>query len=163
MKYLKLFENFGETTPNSITIEFASHESYKAFEYKYIKNDGMAKNRGLGNNWTYTQNWSDLTDEGFSNKDGLELRPGKFYPLFINYDPETKNKDRTNSEMIFLMWGGGKQFNILSSNEHVDTFDIDREYYDELPNGRPIYCEFSNGLKVGEVDHRGYFKIVSVK
>ena len=25
------------------------------------------------------------------------------------------------------------------------------------------YCKFENGFKVGEVDHRGYFKIVEVK
>jgi hypothetical protein len=25
------------------------------------------------------------------------------------------------------------------------------------------YCKFENGFKVGEVDHRGYFKIVAVK
>jgi hypothetical protein len=168
LKYLRFFENFGEETPSSITIEFASHSSYEKFVKHYIENDGSDRDRRLGNRWTYTQNWSHLTDEGLSTKDGLELRPGKFYPLFITYDRDwnrnmSPSEKMAKSDMIFLIWGGGEQISIISSNEHVESFDIKREYYDAVPNARPIYCAFENGLKVGEIDHRNYFKIVSMK
>jgi len=168
LKYLRLFENFGKETPSSITIKFASHGSYREFVEFYIENNGSAIYRGLGNKWTYTQNWSDLTDEGLSNKDGLELRPGKFYPLFITYNREwninmSSSEKMANSDMIFLIWGGGEQISIIISNEHVESFDIEREYYDAVPNGKPTYCAFENGLKVGEIDHRNYFKIINMK
>jgi hypothetical protein len=75
----------------------------------------------------------------------------------------SSSEKMANSEMIFLIWGGGEQISIIISNEHVESFDIEREYYDAVPNGKPTYCAFENGLKVGEIDHRNYFKIINMK
>lgn len=177
MKYLKLFENF-ETHPNisTITIGFSSDYKQNEFQQHFIYND----KKPVETSFLKNDNWSKLKFDS----SGLILEKNRNYIIAIvennvTRDPSTSNLGRNNfnknSDLLYLSWHDNS-INILWSNEHTKTWVKDNlfnssnfknsspEYRDIITGHDPhITCEFKNGLKVGEVDNRGYFKIIEIK
>jgi len=151
MKYIKLFENFSEEKkPLSITIELTDEFKKRMKESK--NTDG---------------------DEGFtSNGSKIELyNNGTRYNLekvgTIPYD--------VKRDLQFDFWASyrpkANEIYVNQSNSTAKDLENSMLKDDSIPSTAGImsklepgyYCKFENGFKVGEVDHRGYFKIVEVK
>jgi hypothetical protein len=150
MKYLKLFENFSEEEkPLSITIELTDEFKKRMKESK--NTDG---------------------DEGFtSNGSKIELyNNGTRYNLekvgTIPYD--------VKRDLQFDFWASyrpkANEIYVNQSNSTAKDLENSMLKDDSIPSTAGImsklepgyYCKFENGFKVGEVDHRGYFKIVKI-
>ena len=164
MKYIKLFENFDTTNqnPNSITLSFNGQSAYNKFKDQYWpklgRDGGPASVVYQSHGWV--ANWTSLKGEGHPNagEDGLIMKSGVYYPLF-------KTHDGRNGEGEWTYLSYSKENNeilIISSREHSDIgIEIEREM-DKHPQGSQWFTKFKK-VEAGEVDDRGYFKIVEVK
>lgn len=151
MKYIKLFENFNEEEkPTSITIELTDEFKERMKEQK--NSDG---------------------DEGFISFDTKKelSNNGNSYNLVkvgtIPYD--------VKRDLQFDFWASYRpkadEIYVNQSNSTAKDLENSMLKGDSIPSTAGIvsklepgyYCKFKNGFKVGEVDDRGYFKIVAVK
>lgn len=163
MKYLKLFENFENYSDiNTITIKFSSETKQSEFMKHFLKFDKPIREVYMTGN----KNWNALKFE-FGN--GFKMSKDKPYTIALS-DHNDNLKETTM--VTYLGWHNNYIY-ILQSNNH-SKYHLSRrtnwknwssDYFDDLTNtnAKSIYCEFKNGLKVGEVDHRGYFEIIEIK
>ena len=156
MKHIKLFENFSEEEkPKSITIELTNDNFIK--EYK-TGNEFTYHSRGLADgNWNKLQNGE------------LTLENGYYYPVFrciTDLEKFRESKFKLGAYIIYLSYS--KEHNevlILMSNENLDidiTSSNSQDKFKSLSNAKNWYTKFEK-VEVGEVDNRGYFKIVELK
>lgn len=151
MKHIKLFEqSFSEEEkPLSITIELTKEFEEHTREYKNSEgNQGFTTlltpitlfNNGTRYNLVKisTIPWDIRRDLQFDF--WASYRP-KANEIYVNQSSATA-KDLGNS--------------LLNDNSIPSTAGV----VSKLTPG--YYCKFENGFKVGEVDHRGYFRIVAV-
>ena len=86
---------------------------------------------------------------------GLEMRKGYYYPLF--------KENKENSFWYYIVYSGD-EINIIQSSEHSNQGVDIPNYFNSLKAiTHNWYCKFDNGVIPGEKDHRGFFRIVSVK
>jgi len=162
MKHIKLFEGyeFGEEAPFSITIELTD-------EFKELTNQSKNSDGARG----YTSMVSPITL--VNNGEHYNMVKVATIPWDIqrNIQFDYWASYRPKAEEIYVTQSSA------TAND-LKRLD-DAAYRDELRSGQPIlsdtgengnslfspgyYCKFENGFKVGEVDHRGYFRIVEVK
>ena len=151
MKHIKLFEqSFSEEEkPLSITIELTKEFEEHTREYKNSEgNQGFTTlltpitlfNNGTRYNLVKisTIPWDIRRDLQFDF--WASYRP-KANEIYVNQSSATA-KDLGNS--------------LLNDNSIPSTAGV----VSKLTPG--YYCKFENGFKVGEVDHRGFFRIVAV-
>ena len=151
MKHIKLFEqSFSEEEkPLSITIELTKEFEEHTREYKNSEgNQGFTTlltpitlfNNGTRYNLVKisTIPWDIRRDLQFDF--WASYRP-KANEIYVNQSSATA-KDLENS--------------LLNDNSIPSTAGV----VSKLTPG--YYCKFENGFKVGEVDHRGFFRIVAV-
>jgi len=165
MKYIKLFENFDTTNqnPNSITLSFNGQSGYNKFKDQYWpkldRDGGPASVVYQADGWV--ANWTSLQGDGHPNagEDGLIMRSGIYYPLFKIQDGQRS----AEGEWTYLSYSKeNNEILIISSREHSDMgIRISREI-SKHPQGTQWYTKFEK-VEAGEVDDRGYFKIVEVK
>ena len=127
------------------------YELFKNNWFKILNDYQLKKCDEIYNNFNETQKQISCNNLTFIHGDIKS--PNIFYDIENGYEP------------YFIDWqhcaiGKGCQDLIFFI---IESFDIEREYYDAVPNGKPTYCAFENGLKVGEIDHRNYFKIINMK
>ena len=172
MKYLKLYEDFENYSDISrITIRFSSESKQIEFHQKFIMNE---KKPG---------EVSFLEGDNFRklkfDESGLVLEKNRFHTIALvenSVSADGRNNFKENSDLIYLILGRNIIY-IVNSNEHTKRYVRPQDDFYQLgsfkknsPSDRDmltghapsIYCEFKNGLKVGEVDHRGYFEIISI-
>jgi hypothetical protein len=158
MKHIKLFENFSEEEkPKSITIEFNNDTFRKEYIYTLSKNDSSAI-------VYHNRNWFNL-EEG-----ELKLEDGYYYPIYKCITDLKRFRESKLTEGAYIMYlSYDKERNevlISMSSEQVSldmTGSSSSESFKSLSNAKNWYTKFVNGCRVGEVDNRGYFKIVEVK
>ena len=162
MKHVKLFEGYdsGEEAPFSITIELT--DSFEEHTKQSKNSDGA---RG------YTSMVSPITLVNNGDRYNMvkvatipwDIQRNIQFDYWASYKPQANEIYVTQSSAT------------VNDLKRLD----DAAYRDELRSGQPIlsdtgengnslfspgyYCKFENGFKVGEVDHRGYFRIVEVK
>ncbi len=158
MKHIKLFENFSEEEkPKSITIELIDLSKF-INQYK-TGNEFNYHSRGLADgNWSKLQNGE------------LTLENGYYYPMFrciTDLEKFRESKFKLGAYIIYLSYS--KEHNevlISMSNESLDmdiTSSNGQDKFKSLSdNARHWYTKFKK-VEAGEVDGRGYFKIVEVK
>jgi hypothetical protein len=151
MKHIKLFENFSEEEkPTSITIELTDKFKERMKEQK--NSDG---------------------DEGFisiGTKKELSNDGNRFNLVKVGTIPYDVKRD-----LQFDFWASYRpkadEIYVNQSNSTAKDLENSMLKDDSIPSTAGIvsklepgyYCKFKNGFKVGEVDDRGYFKIVAVK
>jgi len=151
MKHIKLFENFSEEEkPTSITIELTDEFKERMKEQK--NSDG---------------------DEGFisfGTKKELSNDGNRFNLVKVGTIPYDVKRD-----LQFDFWASYRpkadEIYVNQSNSTAKDLENSMLKDDSIPSTAGIvsklepgyYCKFKNGFKVGEVDDRGYFKIVAVK
>jgi hypothetical protein len=157
MKHIKIFENFQvDGYPNTITVKFNGDGFMKQY-WKGTEGDKVYQSHG------FASNLQNLLGEGHPNygNGGLEMRKGYYYPLFKVFD----KKVIKDSIWYYIVYSDD-EINIVQSSEHSNIGVDISNYFDSLKNiTHNWYCKFDevkNGLKVGEVDHRGYFEIISI-
>lgn len=157
MKHIKLFEGyeFGKEAPFSITIELTD-------EFEELTNQSKNSDGDRG----YTSMVSPITLVNNGERYNmvkvatipLDIQRNIQFDYWASYEPQAKEIYVTQSSAT------------VNDLKRLDA----AAYGDELRSGQPIlsdnslfsdgyYCKFENGFKVGEVDHRGYFRIVEVK
>ena len=143
----------GDTSPNVITVKF-NGDGFMQQYWDGTEGDKVYQAHG------FASNLKNLQDKGYSNygHGGLRMRKGYYYPLFKAF-PKGEHK---NSIWYYIAYSGD-EINIYQSSEHSDIgYDI-LNYFDSLKNiTHNWYCKFEDGIAPGAIDHRGYFKIVSV-
>jgi hypothetical protein len=151
MKYIKLFENFSEEEkPKSITIELTDEFKKRMKEQKNTDgNEGFASHGSkieLYNNGN-RYNLEKVGTIPYDVKRDLQ------FDFWASYRPDANEiyVDQSNSTAKELQ----ENF-LLKGNSIPSTAGI----VSKFTSG--YYCKFENGFKVGEVDHRGYFKIVKI-
>lgn len=151
MKYIKLFEQiFSEEKPTSITIELTDEFKERTKEYK--NSEG---NRGFNI---------------FSSTITLSNNGSRYNMVKVATIPYDLKRD-----IQFDFWASyrPKANEIYVDQSNASLNDLKRLDSSELQSTQPIlsepgifspgyYCKFENGFKVGEVDDRGYFRIVAV-
>lgn len=162
MKHIRLFEGyeFDEETPFAITIELTG---------EFEEHTRQSKNSDGARGYTAMVSPITLVNNG--------ERYNMVKVATIPWDIQRN--------IQFDFWASYRpQANeIYVTQSSASANDLERiesaAYRDELRSGQPIlsdvgekgnslfssgyYCKFENGFKVGEVDHRGYFRIVEVK
>ena len=162
MKHIKLFEGYeiGEEAPFSITIELT--DEFEEHTKQSKNSDGA---RG------YTSMVSPITLVNNGERYNMvkvatipwDIQRNIQFDFWASYKPQANE--------IYVTQSSATVNDLKRLN--------DAAYRDELRSGQPIlsdtgengnslfspgyYCKFENGFKVGEVDHRGYFRIVEVK
>jgi hypothetical protein len=154
MKHVQLFENFGETpTPSSITIELLPDWL------------GSLKSQRSGNLTGHAPFGSEFKlHPGRAVKIGsgpYELDTDRRVFYWATYYPEI-NEIQVNNSFCF---GEGIQKHQDLDWSFVDApqmaWEIDNKNRCIFTSG--FYSKFENGFSIGEVDHRGYFRIVNVE
>ncbi len=166
MKYLKLYEDFENYSDiSTITIRFSSEFKQNEFLKHFLRNDKELTDLGKTVYATKNKNWNALEFDGT----GFELSKDKNYTIALS----DNNDNLKETTMVTYICWDNDVIDILQSNEHskfhlshrTDWKNWSNDYIDDLKNAnaRSTYFEFKNGLKVGEVDHRGYFEIIEIK
>lgn len=152
MKHIKLFEqSFSEEEkPLSITIELT-----KEFE------EHTRESKNSDGNIGFTT---------FNSAINLYNNGTRYNMVKVATIPWDIRRD-----LQFDFWASyrPKSNEIYVDQSNVSLNDLKRLDSSELQSTQPIlsepgifspgyYCKFENGFKVGEVDHRGYFRIVAV-
>lgn len=161
MKHVKLFEGYDskEEAPFSITIELTD-----AFEEhtKQSKNSDGARG--------YTSMVSPITLVNNGDRYNMvkvatipwDIRRNIQFDFWASYRPKAEEIYVTQSSATV------NDLKRIESAAHRDALTSDQPILSDVgEKGNSIfspgyYCKFENGFKVGEVDHRGYFKIVKV-
>jgi hypothetical protein len=151
MKYIKLFENFSEEEkPLSITIELTDEFKKRMKESKNTDGDEGFTSYGskieLYNNGT-RYNLEKVGTIPYDVKRDLQ------FDFWASYRPK--------ADEIYVNQSNSTAKDLENSMLKDDSIPSTAGIVSKLEPG--YYCKFENGFKVGEVDHRGYFKIVEVK
>lgn len=167
MKHIRLFENFEDEYPFSITVE--PTEKFKR-SLLDIKNSDGKPTYLLGNQFRLIRNMQDqynlvkiattpfvLTKNEFDGKSFL----GKQDDYWLSYDPKI-SEIYVHTSRIF-----GTEFSFDRESELIST---DRRYAASEDYRRVgllwiggYECKFKNGFRGGMVDDRGYFRITEVE
>jgi hypothetical protein len=150
MKYIKLFENFSEEEkPKSITIELTDEFKKK-----------MKESKNTDGNEGFTSYGSKIELYNNGNRYNLvkvgtipyDVKRDLQFDFWASYRPDANEiyVDQSSATAKDL------ENSLLKGNSIPSTAGI----VSKLTSG--YYCKFENGFKVGEVDHRGYFKIVKI-
>jgi len=150
MKYIKLFENFSEEEkPKSITIELTDEFKKKMKESKNTDgNEGFAS---YGSKIELYNNGNRYNLEKVGTIP-YDVKRDLQFDFWASYRPDANEiyVDQSSATAKDL------ENSLLKGNSIPSTAGI----VSKLTSG--YYCKFENGFKVGEVDHRGYFKIVKI-
>jgi hypothetical protein len=151
MKHIKLFENFSEEEkPTSITIELTDEFKERMKEQK--NSDGgegfisFGTKKELSNNGN-SYNLVKVGTIPYDVKRDLQ------FDFWASYRPK--------ADEIYVNQSNSTAKDLENSMLKGDSIPSTAGIVSKLEPG--YYCKFKNGFKVGEVDDRGYFKIVAVK
>ena len=151
MKYIKLFENFSEEEkPLSITIELTD-------EFK----KRMKESKNTDGNEGFTSYGSKI--ELYNNGTRYNLEKVGTIPYDVKRDLQFDfwASYRPKANEIYVNQSNSTAKDLENSMLKDDSIPSTAGIVSKLEPG--YYCKFENGFNVGEVDHRGYFKIVAVK
>ena len=150
MKYIKLFENFSEEEkPKSITIELTDEFKKKMKESKNTDGNEVFASYGSKIELYNNGNRYNLEKVGTIPYD---VKRDLQFDFWASYRPDANEiyVDQSSATAKDL------ENSLLKGNSIPSTAGI----VSKFTSG--YYCKFENGFKVGEVDHRGYFKIVKI-
>ena len=172
MKYLKLYEDFENYSDISrITIRFSSEFKQREFRQKFIMNE----KKPTEVSFLISDNFRKLEFDG----SGLVLERNRNHTIALvenSVRADGRYNFKENSSLIYLNWAKNT-IDIVTSNEHTKRYVRPQDDFYQLGSFKKnstadrdiltghattIYCEFKNGMKVGEVDHKGYFEIISI-
>ena len=153
MKYIKLFENFAEEEkPKSITIELT--DEFK--DHMKQSSETTSGNKGYANGFTLPELWNNGDRYNFVKVGTIpyDIKRDLQFDFWASYNPKANE--------IYVSQSSSKakdleENSLLNSDSIPSTAGV----VSKLTPG--YYCKFNNGFKVGEVDHRGFFKIVDIK
>ena len=153
MKHIKLFENFAEEEkPKSITIELT--DEFK--DHMKQSSETTSGNKGYTNDFTLPELWNNGDRYNFVKVGTIpyDIKRDLQFDFWASYNPKANEiyVSQSNSTAKDL-----EENSLLNSDSIPSTAGV----VSKLTPG--YYCKFNNGFKVGEVDHRGFFKIVAVK
>ena len=173
MKYLKLYENFENYSDiSTITIRFSSEFKQNEFHQHFIMND----KKPTEVSFLKGDNFRKLEFDG----SGLVLEKNRNHTIALvenSVRADGRNNFKQNSALIYLNWDKNV-IDIATSNEHTKRYVRPQDDFYQLSSFKKnstsdrdiltghattVYCEFKNGLKVGEVDDREYFEIIEIK
>jgi len=155
----------GNQKPNTITLAFNGPSGYNSFLGQYFNKIGR---EGSHTSMVYqadsfASNWTSLHGNGHPTvgEDGLIMESGIYYPLFTT--TENIGGEWTNGDWIFICYSKeNNEVLIIRTNEYSNVGnDISRKIT-KRPQGPQYYSKFDK-VEAGQIDHRGYFKIISVK
>jgi hypothetical protein len=161
MKHIKLFEGYeSEEAPFSITIELT--DGFEEHTRQSKNSDGA---RG------YTSMVSPITLVNNGDRYNMvkvatipwDIKRNIQFDFWASYRPKAEEIYVTQSS------ASANDLKRIESAAHRDELRSSQPILSDVgEKGNSIfspgyYCKFENGFKVGEVDHRGYFKIVAVK
>ena len=152
MKHIKLFENFSEEEkPTSITIELTDEFKERMKEQKNSDGDEGFISIGTKKELSNNGNSYNLVKVGTIPYD---VKRDLQFDFWASYNPKANEiyVSQSNSTAKDL-----EENSLLNSDSIPSTAGV----VSKLTPG--YYCKFNNGFKVGEVDHRGFFKIVDIK
>ena len=153
MKHIKLFENFAEEEkPKSITIELT--DEFK--DHMKQSSETTSGNKGYTNDFTLPELWNNGDRYNFVKVGTIpyDIKRDLQFDFWASYNPKANEiyVSQSNSTAKDL-----EENSLLNSDSIPSTAGV----VSKLTPG--YYCKFNNGFKVGEVDHRGFFKIVDIK
>jgi hypothetical protein len=173
MKYIKLFENFSEEGfPKSITIEPTNEfrkemESHKVYDpskqnmFGFVDPDFVKEGHKLFYGGNESNPKYNIVKIGTIPLDISTNLQKDFWASYNPYVSEIYVIESTASiENLKKI-----ESSFVKPGELMNDWQVLQLKNDKgqsiFRNG--YYCKFENGFKVGEVDNRGYFEIVSVK
>ena len=150
MKYIKLFENFSEEEkPKSITIELTDEFKKRMKESK--NTDGAEGFTSYGSKIELYNNGNRYNLEKVGTIP-YDVRRDLQFDFWASYRPKANE--------IYVDQSSSTSKDLENSLLKGDSIPSTAGVVSKLTPG--YYCKFENGFKVGEVDHRGYFKIVKI-
>ena len=153
MKHIKLFENFSvEEKPKSITIELT--DEFK--DHMKQSSETTSGNKGYASGFTLPELWNNGDRYNFVKVGTIpyDIKRDLQFDFWASYNP------KANEIYVSQSSSKAKDFeenSLLKGDSIPSTAGV----VSKLTPG--YYCKFNNGFKVGEVDDRGFFKIVAVK
>ena len=151
MKHIKLFENFSEEEkPKSITIELTD----KFKENMQESSETTNGNKGFATVSSKIELWS---NRGQYNLVKIGTKP---YDIKRDLQFDFWASYRPKANEIYVNQSNSTAKDLENSLLKGDSIPSTAGIVSKLTPG--YYCKFENGFKVGEVDHRGFFKIVEV-
>ena len=151
MKHIKLFEGFyEEEKPKSITIELTDEFKEMMRESSETTNG----NKGYATSTTLPELWNN-GDRYNLVKIGTipyDLKRDLQFDFWAAYKPK--------ADEILVYQSNSTAKDLQDSMLRDESIPSTSRLASELTSD--YYCKFENGFKVGEVDHRGYFKIVKI-
>ncbi len=136
-------------SPSYITVKFYGD----GFMRQYYKGEGIKIYQANG----WQSNLNSLRGKG------LEMREGKFYPIFKVFDGEDKWDKPSKTNYWWYLRYTGNTVSIIRSNEHYNRGIDINDNFDSLNTTAGVFhCTFDEGMTPGAVDDRKYFEIVSV-
>jgi len=151
MKHIKLFENFSEEEkPTSITIELTDEFKERMKEQKNSDGDEGFISIGTKKELSNNGNSYNLVKVGTIPYD---VKRDLQFDFWASYRPK--------ADEIYVNQSSSTAKDLENSMLKGDSIPSTAGIVSKLEPG--YYCKFKNGFKVGEVDDRGYFKIVAVK
>lgn len=151
MKHIKLFENFSEEEkPTSITIELTDEFKERMKEQKNSDGDEGFISIGTKKELSNNGNSYNLVKVGTIPYD---VKRDLQFDFWASYRPK--------ADEIYVNQSNSTAKDLENSMLKGDSIPSTAGIVSKLEPG--YYCKFKNGFKVGEVDDRGYFKIVAVK
>ena len=113
-------------------------------------------NKGYANGFTLPELWNNGDRYNFVKVGTIpyDIKRDLQFDFWASYNPKANEiyVSQSNSTAKDL-----EENSLLNSDSIPSTAGV----VSKLTPG--YYCKFNNGFKVGEVDHRGFFKIVAVK
>lgn len=164
MKHVKLFESFLEEKPRSIIIEITEE-----FKRRMKESKNSEGNYGFS---TYNSNIELFNDGNEYNprynmvKVGTipyDLKRNLQFDFWASYMPNANEIYVTQSNCSLkdcqVLDNSAGEMGVIWNTQPILSYAGE--------NGQTLfssgyYCKFENGFNVGDVDHRGYFRIVSV-
>ena len=151
MKHIKLFENFSEEEkPKSITIELTD----KFKEHMQESSETTNGNKGFATGRSKIELWSNRGQYNLVKIGTIpyDIKRDLQFDFWASYRPK--------ADEIYVNQSNSTAKDLENSMLKDDSIPSTAGIVSKLEPG--YYCKFENGFKVGEVDHRGYFKIVKV-
>lgn len=154
MKHIKLFENFlneaENENPTSITIELTDEFRERMRELKNTEGNTGFTSFGTKKELSNNGNSHNLVKVGTIPYD---IKRDLQFDFWASYRPKANE--------IYVNQSNSTAKDLENSMLKGDSIPSTAAIVSKLEPG--YYCKFKNGFKVGEIDDRGYFKIVAVK